>query len=254
MAIISQQTCLVHSKSRVWVTGWAWDNYEWNPPICLMQVSRWSPFLRLERWTCFVFAKIIIIACKECHQAHLVLALELWVVTHDYRYTQSIYTYKRVLCVCWFVCFLSATRHLSTLRRFPRGAKRAGAVVVSGPAGAGKHAQRREHARTCRTTSTSRACAEETAGEAAARREEDQHQTAAARDGERLDPVDNVGAFTHNCRDIRPLHWLFRLGFLVDGMLPTDFSLFISLILRLDCERIFILSWQYFQTLSPTAC
>ena len=35
---------------------------------------------------------------------------------------------------------------------------------------------------------------------AAARREEDQHQTAAARDGERLDPVDNVGAFTHNCR------------------------------------------------------
>ena len=32
-----------------------------------------------------------------------------------------IYTYKRVVCVCllvcWFVCFLSATRHLSTLRR-----------------------------------------------------------------------------------------------------------------------------------------
>ena len=53
---------------------------------------------------------------------------------------------------------------------------------------------------------TSRARAEETAGEAAARREEDQHQTAAARDGERLDPVDNVGAFTHNCRDIRPVH------------------------------------------------
>ena len=53
---------------------------------------------------------------------------------------------------------------------------------------------------------TSRACAEETAGEAAARREEDQHQTAAARDGERLDPVDNVGAFIHNCRDIRPVH------------------------------------------------
>ena len=51
---------------------------------------------------------------------------------------------------------------------------------------------------------TSRAGAEETAGEAAARREEDQHQTAAARDGERLDSVDNVGAFTHNCRDIRP--------------------------------------------------
>ena len=53
---------------------------------------------------------------------------------------------------------------------------------------------------------TSRACAEETAREAAARREKDQHQTAAARDGERLDPVDNVGAFTHNCRDIRPVH------------------------------------------------
>ena len=53
---------------------------------------------------------------------------------------------------------------------------------------------------------TSRARAEETAGEAAARREEDQHQTAAARDGERLDPVDNVGAFTHNCRDIWPVH------------------------------------------------
>ena len=53
---------------------------------------------------------------------------------------------------------------------------------------------------------TSRACAEETAGEAAARREEDQHQTAAARDGERLDPVDNVGAFTQNFRDIRPVH------------------------------------------------
>ena len=28
-----------------------------------------------------------------------------------------IYTYKRVVCVCLSVCFLSATRHLSTLRR-----------------------------------------------------------------------------------------------------------------------------------------
>ena len=90
---------------------------------------------------------------------------------------------------------------------------------------------------------TSRARAEETAGEAAARREEDQHQMAAARDGERLDPVDNVGAFTHNCRDICPVHWLFRSGFLVDGMLPTDFSLFISSILRPDYKHIFILSW-----------
>ena len=53
---------------------------------------------------------------------------------------------------------------------------------------------------------TSRARAEETAGEAAARREEDQHQTATARDGERLDRVDNVGAFTHNRRDICPVH------------------------------------------------
>ena len=53
---------------------------------------------------------------------------------------------------------------------------------------------------------TSRACAEETAGEAAARREEDQHQTAAARDYERLDPVDSVGAFINNCRDICPVH------------------------------------------------
>ena len=43
---------------------------------------------------------------------------------------------------------------------------------------------------------TSCACAEETAGEAAARREEHQHQTAATVDGEGLDPVDNVGAFT----------------------------------------------------------
>ena len=53
---------------------------------------------------------------------------------------------------------------------------------------------------------TSRARTEETAGEAAVRREEDQHQTAAARDGERRDPVDNVGAFTQNCRDICPVH------------------------------------------------
>ena len=29
----------------------------------------------------------------------------------------AIYTYKRVVCVCLSVCFLSATRHLSTLRR-----------------------------------------------------------------------------------------------------------------------------------------
>ena len=50
----------------------------------------------------------------------------------------NIYTYKRVVCVCllvcWFVCFLSATRHLSTLRRCLRVAERAGRVVAGGPA------------------------------------------------------------------------------------------------------------------------
>ena len=38
------------------------------------------------------------------------------------------------LLVCWFVRFLSATRHLSTLRRCLRVAERAGAVVAGGPA------------------------------------------------------------------------------------------------------------------------
>ena len=38
------------------------------------------------------------------------------------------------LLVCWFVCFLSATRHLSTLRRCLRVAERAGTVVAGGPA------------------------------------------------------------------------------------------------------------------------
>ena len=63
---------------------------------------------------------------------------------------EYIYTYKRVVCVClfvcWFVCFLSATRHLSTLRRCLRVAERAGSAVVgSGPACAGKcmHVHRR---------------------------------------------------------------------------------------------------------------
>ena len=64
----------------------------------------------------------------------------------------SIYTYKRVVCVCllvcWFVCFLSATRHLSTLRRCLRVAERAGAVVAGGPARArGQAHAQREHAR-----------------------------------------------------------------------------------------------------------
>ena len=68
----------------------------------------------------------------------------------------GIYTYKRVVCVCWFVgllvCFLSATRHLSTLRRCLRVAEsrisRRGRPRASGQA----HAQR-EHTRACRTTS-----------------------------------------------------------------------------------------------------
>ena len=46
--------------------------------------------------------------------------------------------------MCLFVCFLSATRHLSTLRRCLRVAERAGAVA-GGPAGASMHL--REHAR-----------------------------------------------------------------------------------------------------------
>ena len=43
------------------------------------------------------------------------------------------------LSVGLLVCFLSATRHLSTLRRCLRVAERAEAVVASGPARAGKH-------------------------------------------------------------------------------------------------------------------
>ena len=35
----------------------------------------------------------------------------------------QIYTYKRAVCVCLFVCFLSATLHLSTLRRCLRVAE-----------------------------------------------------------------------------------------------------------------------------------
>ena len=41
------------------------------------------------------------------------------------------------LFVCWFVCFLSATRHLSTMRRCLRVAKSRRAVVAGGPARAG---------------------------------------------------------------------------------------------------------------------
>ena len=42
------------------------------------------------------------------------------------------------LSVCLLVCFLSATRHLSTLRRCLRVSERAGAAVAGGPARAGK--------------------------------------------------------------------------------------------------------------------
>ena len=51
------------------------------------------------------------------------------------------------LFVCLLVCFLSATRHFSTLRRCLRVAERAGAAVAGGPARAGKHALPRARAR-----------------------------------------------------------------------------------------------------------
>ena len=49
--------------------------------------------------------------------------------------------------MCLSVCFLSATRQLSTLRRCLRVAERAGAAVAGGPARAGKHALARARAR-----------------------------------------------------------------------------------------------------------
>ena len=67
--------------------------------------------------------------------------------------------WARLVCVCLsvglFVCFLSVTRHLSTLRRCLRVlvAERAGAVAGGPVRRAGKHALAREHARACRTTS-----------------------------------------------------------------------------------------------------
>ena len=70
------------------------------------------------------------------------------------RHSRLVYTYKGVVCVCWFVClfvcllFIGHTT-LSTLRRCLRVAERAGAAVAGGPARrAGKrmHMQR-EHAR-----------------------------------------------------------------------------------------------------------
>ena len=49
---------------------------------------------------------------------------------------------EQCVSVGLLVCFLSATRHLSTLRRCLRVAERAGAAVAAGPARAGMHAQR----------------------------------------------------------------------------------------------------------------
>ena len=60
-----------------------------------------------------------------------------------------IYTYKRVVCVCLFVgllvCFLSATRHLSTLRRCLR--VRESRSRRGRPARAGKYALARASVR-----------------------------------------------------------------------------------------------------------
>ena len=62
---------------------------------------------------CFAVVSLYIGCVRVCVSAHSRPHL---VVSRS-----SIYTYKRVVCVCWFVgllvCFLSATRHLSTLRR-----------------------------------------------------------------------------------------------------------------------------------------
>ena len=59
------------------------------------------------------------------------------------------------LLVCWFVCFLSATRHLSTLRRCLRVAESRISRRRERPRARGQvHAcAQREHARACRTTS-----------------------------------------------------------------------------------------------------
>ena len=70
----------------------------------------------------------------------------------------TIYTYKRVVCVYLFVgfsvCFLSATRHLSTLRRCLRVAESSRSRRRGRPrASRGQAHAQREHARACRTTS-----------------------------------------------------------------------------------------------------
>ena len=71
--------------------------------------------------------------------------------------TMFIYTYKRAVCVCWFVgllvCFLSATRHLSTLRRCLRVAESRISRRREWPCARGQEHAQREHSRACRTTS-----------------------------------------------------------------------------------------------------
>ena len=71
---------------------------------------------------------------------------------------------------------------------------------------------------------TSRGRADEIAGVAAARKEEDQCHTFTAGDIERLDAIDNMGDFTHNWRDIRPRALIVLVGLFCHGMLPTEFS------------------------------
>ena len=60
-----------------------------------------------------------------------------------------------MVCLFWFVCFLSATRHLSTLRRCLRVAESRISRRRERPRARGEaHAcAQREHARACRTTS-----------------------------------------------------------------------------------------------------
>ena len=69
-------------------------------------------------------------------------------------WSARLYLYKSSVClsVCLFVCFLSATRHLSTLRRCLRVAESRSRRRERPHARGQAHAQR-EHARACRTTS-----------------------------------------------------------------------------------------------------
>ena len=67
--------------------------------------------------------------------------------------SENIYTYKRVVCVCLSVCFLSATRHLSTLRRCLRVLREQPSRRGRPRAARASACTAREHARACRTTS-----------------------------------------------------------------------------------------------------